>query len=80
MPELVREDDVHLAVAEAPVEQGVPEDDPRGRAEPERVGVGLARVAAHLLDAQRDVVDSLRAGVAVVRALELGIGGPARAR
>ena len=65
--ELVREDDVHLAVAEAAVEQRVPEDDPRRRAEPEGVGVGLARVAAHLLDAQRDVVDPLRAVVAVVR-------------
>ncbi len=70
MPELVRQDDVDLAVREAAVEQRVPEDDARRRPHAERVGVRLARVAAHLLDPQRDAVDALRLLEALVRALQ----------
>ena len=55
VPELVREDDLDLFVVEAPVEEGVPEDDPpaRARARPPRRSAPSSR--AHLLDAHRDV-------------------------
>ena len=73
--ELVGEDDVHLAVGEAAVQQGVPQHDPRGRAHAEGVGVRLTRVAADLLDAQGDPLDALRALEARVRPVQAGIVG-----
>ena len=57
--DLVGEDDALLGGREAAVEQRVPEDDLARRAEPGGVGVRIARVAAHLLDRERDLGDAL---------------------
>ena len=57
--ELVRRDDVDLVVAEAAVEQRVPEEDLAGRPEAGRVGVGGVRVRVDVLDAHLDVLDAL---------------------
>ena len=51
--ELVREDDADLSAREAAVEQRVPDDDVRRRAEPAREGVRLVRDVADLLDVHR---------------------------
>ena len=51
--ELVREDDADLSAGEAAVEQRVPDDDVRRRAEPARERVRLVRDVADLLDVHR---------------------------
>ncbi len=71
--DLVREHDLLGPVGETAVEQCVPDDDPPGRAEPGRVGICVARVAAHLLDPERDLVDSLLSLVLAAGAHELGV-------
>jgi hypothetical protein len=69
--DLVREHHPHRPVREPSVEQRVPEHDLAGRAEPDRVGVRLARLAAHVLHRHRHAGDPLLA-------LEVGGGRPER--
>ncbi len=56
--QLVGGDEPDLALAEAPVEQSVVEDDPAGRAEPGDVGVGGGRPPARVCDEHLVDVDA----------------------
>ncbi len=55
VPELVRDHEPDLAEGEAPVEEGVPDDDPHRRPEALDHGVRLGRQVTHLLDVDRHV-------------------------
>jgi hypothetical protein len=70
--ELVGEHDPQLGPRE--VDDRVPQHDLAAGPQPERVGVGLARELAHVLDADRHVLHALTGGDA------LGVGADRRAR
>ena len=61
--ELVRQHDPNLAVVEAAVEQGVPEEDTATRAEPRRLRVGDVRQVALTLDDHLHRLNALSLGI-----------------